>query len=126
MYIALYISSHGFGHMTRCLGIMENILKTSDYNLYIVCNKKQNDFARIYLAEYKDRIIKEVDIENLIEVVIERYQKIQRNKLKKMHLSSWKEELVIAIFTSELENNLYEYLKVPKAKIRKRKIEVDN
>ena len=78
------------------------------------------------VAEYKDRIIKEVDIENLIEVVIERYQKIQRNKLKKMNLSSWKEELVIAIFTSELENNLYEYLKVPKAKIRKRKIEVDN
>ena len=57
MYIALYISSHGFGHMTRCLGIMENILNTSDYNLYIVCGKKQNDFARIYLAKYKDRII---------------------------------------------------------------------
>lgn len=57
MYIALYISSHGFGHMTRCLGIMENILKTSDYNLYIICSKKQNDFARIYLTKYKDRII---------------------------------------------------------------------
>ena len=57
MYIALYISSHGFGHMTRCLGIMKNILDTSDYNLYIVCNKKQNDFARIYLEKYKDRII---------------------------------------------------------------------
>lgn len=57
MYIALYISSHGFGHMTRCLGIMENILKTSDYNLYIICSKKQNDFARIYLVKYKDRII---------------------------------------------------------------------
>ena len=57
MYIALYISSHGFGHMTRCLGIMENILNTSNYNLYIVCGKRQNDFARIYLAKYKDRII---------------------------------------------------------------------
>ena len=57
MYIALYISSHGFGHMTRCLGIMENILNTSNYNLYIVCRKRQNDFARIYLAKYKDRII---------------------------------------------------------------------
>lgn len=57
MYIVLYISSHGFGHMTRCLGIMENILNTSDYNLYIVCSKKQNDFARIYLAKYKDRVI---------------------------------------------------------------------
>lgn len=57
MYIALYISSHGFGHMTRCLGIIENILNTSDYNLYIVCGKRQNDFAKIYLAKYKDRII---------------------------------------------------------------------
>ena len=27
MYIALYISSHGFGHMTRCLSLIENILK---------------------------------------------------------------------------------------------------
>ena len=57
MYIALYISSHGFGHMTRSLGIIENILNASDYNLYIVCGKRQNDFARIYLAKYKDRII---------------------------------------------------------------------
>lgn len=57
MYIALYISSHGFGHMTRCLGIMENILNNSGYNLYIVCNKNQNDFAKIYLIEYEDRII---------------------------------------------------------------------
>ena len=57
MYIGVYISSHGFGHMTRCLGIMEKILNTSDYNLYIVCGKKQNDFARIYLDKYKDRII---------------------------------------------------------------------
>lgn len=57
MYIALYISSHGFGHMTRCLGIIENILNASDYNLYIVCGKRQNDFARVYLAKYKDRII---------------------------------------------------------------------
>lgn len=43
--------------MTRCLGVMENILNTSDYNIYIVCNKKSNDFARIYLAKYKDRRI---------------------------------------------------------------------
>ncbi|MEG2511557.1 MAG: glycosyltransferase family protein [Bacilli bacterium] len=57
MYIVLYISSHGFGHMTRCLGIMGNILKTSNYNLYVVCGKRQNDFARIYLEKYKDRII---------------------------------------------------------------------
>ena len=57
MYIALYISSHGFGHMTRCLSLIENILKNTKYNIYIACGKKQNDFARIYLLKYKSRII---------------------------------------------------------------------
>lgn len=57
MYIAFYISSHGFGHMTRSLGIMENILKNTNYQLYIVCDKKQNDFAKLYLAKYEHRII---------------------------------------------------------------------
>lgn len=57
MYIAFYISSHGFGHMTRCLSLIENILKTSEYNIYIVCGKKQNDFARIYLKNFENRII---------------------------------------------------------------------
>ena len=57
MYIALYISSHGFGHMTRCLSLIENILKNTQYNIYIACSKKQNDFARIYLSKYKSRII---------------------------------------------------------------------
>ena len=57
MYIALYISSHGFGHMTRSLSLIENILKNTEYNIYIACGKKQNDFARIYLSNYKSRII---------------------------------------------------------------------
>ena len=57
MYIVLYISSHGFGHMTRCLSLIENILKNTEYNIYIACGKKQNDFARIYLSKYKSRII---------------------------------------------------------------------
>lgn len=57
MYIAWYISSHGFGHMTRCLSLIESILKNSEYKVYIVCHKKQNDFARIYLSKFVDRII---------------------------------------------------------------------
>lgn len=57
MYIAFYISSHGFGNMTRCLSLIENILKKTKYNIYIDCGKKQNDFARIYLLKYKPRII---------------------------------------------------------------------
>ena len=57
MYIAFYISSHGFGHMTRCLSLIEYLLKNSDFNIYIACNKFQNDFARTYLEKYKDRVI---------------------------------------------------------------------
>jgi uncharacterized protein (TIGR00661 family) len=50
--IAFYISSHGFGHMTRCLAIMEEILGTSNITVYVVCGKKQNDFAKLYLRKY--------------------------------------------------------------------------
>lgn len=94
MYIALYISSHGFGHMTRCLGIIENILKTSDCNLYMVCGKRQNEFARVYLAKYKDRIIYKdlvtdiglVNKENSLEV-----DKILLEKELLEFTSSWKD-----------------------------------
>ena len=54
IYIALYISSHGFGHMTRCLAVVDYILKNSNYNIYIACDKNQNDFARIYLKNDED------------------------------------------------------------------------
>ena len=57
MYLAFYISSHGFGHMTRCLSIIENILKNTEYNIYIACDKFQNDFAKSYLKDYNDRVI---------------------------------------------------------------------
>ncbi len=43
--------------MTRYLSLIESILKNSDYKVYIVCDKKQNDFARIYLSKLSNRII---------------------------------------------------------------------
>ena len=92
MYIALYISSHGFGHMTRCLSLIENILKNTQYNIYIACGKKQNDFARIYLSKYKSRIIYKdlvtdiglVNKDNSLEVDKEKLE----NKLVEF-VSSW-------------------------------------
>ena len=104
MYIALYISSHGFGHMTRCLGIIENILKTSDYNLYIVCNKKQNDFAKIYLAEYKDRIIYKDLVTDIGLVNKKNSLEVDKSSLEKKLLeftSSWE----------EIANDEYDFLK---------------
>ena len=43
--------------MTRCLGIIENILNNTRYKIYIDSGKKQNDFAKIYLKKYDNRII---------------------------------------------------------------------
>lgn len=54
--IAFYISSHGFGHLTRSLALIEHILKTTDMNLYICTGKAQNEFAKIYLDEFLPRL----------------------------------------------------------------------
>ena len=50
--IAFYISSHGFGHLTRCLGHIEKYLLETNYNIYIVCGEKQIEFAKKYLNKY--------------------------------------------------------------------------
>ena len=104
MYIALYISSHGFGHMTRCLGMMEKILHTSDYNLYIVCGKIQNDFARIYLAEYKDRIIYK-DLVTDIGLIN------KENSLEVDKLSLQQELIKFTSSWEDLVNDEYDFLK---------------
>ena len=50
--IAFYISSHGFGHLTRCLVHIEKYLLETNYNIYIVCGEKQIEFAKKYLNKY--------------------------------------------------------------------------
>lgn len=87
MYIAFYISSHGFGHMTRCLSLIESLLKNTEYNVYVVCDKKQNDFARIYLKNFKNRVVYKdlitdiglVNKANTLEVDKEALEKNLRN-----------------------------------------------
>ena len=54
IYIALYISSHGFGHMTRCLAVVDYILKNSTYNIYIACDKNLEFKGVKFNAEYLD------------------------------------------------------------------------
>ena len=55
-YIAFYASSHGFGHMTRCLAIIEELLETTDHLIYLASGTFQNSFARVYLARFGDRV----------------------------------------------------------------------
>ena len=105
--IAFYISSHGFGHLTRSLALIEHILKTTDMNLYICTGKAKNEFAKIYLEEFLPRlhfydykvdvgIVNKknslaVDVEKTNEVVyamLESYKTqsvVEANKLKEMN-----------------------------------------
>lgn len=54
--IAYFASSHGFGHLTRSLALIEHMLKTTDYNFYLCSAPRHIEFAKIYLADYKDRV----------------------------------------------------------------------
>ncbi|SFH87628.1 glycosyltransferase [Pisciglobus halotolerans] len=56
-WIAFYVSSHGFGHMTRNLAIMEEILEKTENSIYLASGKFQNQFAKSYLSKYKDRVL---------------------------------------------------------------------
>lgn len=54
--IAFYISSHGFGHLTRSLVHIEKYLKESEQDIYIVCGERQIEFARKYLEKFLNRL----------------------------------------------------------------------
>ncbi len=55
--IAYYVSSTGFGHITRSLAIIEQILETSDENIYLVCGDNQIDYAKVFLSKYVGRVM---------------------------------------------------------------------
>ena len=55
-WLAFYTSSHGFGHMTRCLAIIQELLETTDHLIYLASGAYQNSFARVYLARFGDRV----------------------------------------------------------------------
>ena len=54
--IAFYISSHGFGHLTRSLVHIERYLKETEQNIYVVCGERQIKFATQYLEKFLDRL----------------------------------------------------------------------
>ncbi len=61
--VVYYVSSHGFGHLTRCMAQIEKALedgafncKEKNYNYLLVCGRKQIEFAKKYMLKYKDRI----------------------------------------------------------------------
>ena len=54
--IVFYISSHGFGHVTRCIAIIEELLRDSEIFINIVTGGRQIKFAMAYLSQYNVRI----------------------------------------------------------------------
>ena len=52
-----YISSHGFGHLTRTMVHIERYLKGTEEYIYLVCGEKQIAFAKKYLEKFLDRLI---------------------------------------------------------------------
>lgn len=62
--IAYYISSHGFGHLTRCMAQIEkqieegaSVCDDEKHKYLLICGEKQIEFARKYLSKYGDRIL---------------------------------------------------------------------
>lgn len=54
--VAYYISDAGYGHVTRSLAVIEQILETTDLDIYLVCGEQQSDYAKIYLSKYMGRV----------------------------------------------------------------------
>ena len=93
--LAFYVSSHGFGHLTRCLAIIEEILVTTSYDIYICSGTKQIGFAKIYLDQFESRVnysVRITDIglinkENSLDVDIKKTNNELRKLLKSYQLS---------------------------------------
>jgi Glycosyltransferase family 28 C-terminal domain. len=54
--IAFYISSHGFGHLTRTLVHIEKYLNETEEKIYLASGFKQVEFAKVYLENYEKRL----------------------------------------------------------------------
>lgn len=78
--IIFYASNHGFGHLTRVMGIIEEILRVSDYKVSLVSGENQIKFAKKYLTQYSGRIefrAQNIDVgiicyENTLDVDVQR------------------------------------------------------
>lgn len=95
-YKVFYISSHGFGHLTRCLAHIEKILEETNYNIYIACGEKQNEFSKLYLQDYKKRlrfsdIVTDIGLINIEKSLT--IDKIRLEKILKEFISSWDETI---------------------------------
>lgn len=55
-WFVFYASNHGFGHLTRVMAIIDQLMMITDHRISLVTGDKQGEFAKIYLKKYGDRI----------------------------------------------------------------------
>ncbi|WP_144505663.1 glycosyltransferase [Bacillus mycoides] len=80
---AFYISEYGYGHATRCIALMREMLQTREDIRIIVCHSFALQFIRESLTGYEDRLIfhdVKTDIgyvlkENTLELDVEQLQR---------------------------------------------------
>lgn len=54
--IAFYVTDLGFGHLTRSLAIIEQVLEKFDDKIYLACGELQIEYASVFLHKYSDRV----------------------------------------------------------------------
>ncbi|MEG0425814.1 MAG: hypothetical protein RR523_01925 [Cetobacterium sp.] len=101
MYEVWYVSSHGFGHITRCIAQIEKKLEIDkSYNYIIICGENQINFTEIYLQKYLDRVILRKTLTDIGLINKVNSLEVDKEKLEselKIFINSWdsliKEEL---------------------------------
>lgn len=54
MNLVFYLSDHGFGHMSRNISVIASVIRRYDSYVYIVCGKRQLEFAKDVLGTMLD------------------------------------------------------------------------
>lgn len=95
--IAVYISSHGFGHLTRTIVHIERYLEETKKEIYIVCGNKQIDFAKQLLKKFGNRVIYKKMITDIGLINKVSSLEVDKKELEKqliIFMNSWKKVII--------------------------------
>ena len=96
--IAYFVTDSGFGHITRSTAIIKCILENSDFNVLLVCDKEQNDHAKIGLRKYEKRVSFATADTDASSVFNANTLKVAKEKTLE----------AVRTYMEELEDNMYE------------------
>ncbi|WP_320047869.1 glycosyltransferase [uncultured Ilyobacter sp.] len=98
-YKVFYISSHGFGHLTRCLAEVERQIREENensfnkkYRFLLICGENHIEFSKKYLSKYKNKIFYRELMTDVGLINKENTLKVDKEKLEeilKKFIDSW-------------------------------------